>query len=345
MALTPDTLSTAIDRLYSRKLKDQFFLGTQLWKALSDKEDPVPGGRQIVDQITYTNSPNAGAWGGGIQQLKSGFIGHMTEAVQNPVFYYFSIAIPETDDMQNSSPADIINIVEAQTELAEASLRDTMGSDVYSDGSANAAGFRRLAGMSAIITTATDPASGAYAGISRIGSSGSQKVPVGQAAFWNANPVAINANGSVTRWKGSLTFGNSTLLDLPSMNKAFSYNVVNGVGPNLITCDQLAYNAYYGLILGQIRQASSDDIGKQGFTGLTFNNIPLIQDDAVPTTGTFYFINTKFIKLRPYKRGNFRMTNWRQPADQLVNIKYGIWMGNITCTRPNMQGLLNGITG
>ncbi len=343
MPLSPDTLSTAIDRLYSRKLKENFFLGTMLWKYLSENEDPVSGGRQIVDQISYTNSPNAGAWGGGTQQLKAAFVGHMTEAVQNPVFYYFSIAVPETDEIQNSAPADIINIVEAQTELAEMSLRDTFGSDVYSDGSVNADGYRRLSGLDAIITTGTDPSAGAYGGISRVGSSGSKANPTGQAAFWNANPVAINANGSVTRWKGSLTFGNSTTLDLPSMQKAFSFNVVNGIGPNLITCDQLAYNAYYGLILNQVRQASSEDIGKQGFTGLTFNNIPLIQDDAVPSTGVFYFINTKFVKLRPYKRGNFRMTGWRQPADQLVNIKYGIWMGNMTCTRPNMNGKLSGI--
>lgn len=345
MALTPETLSTAIDRLYTKKLKENFFLGTMLWKFMSENEDPVSGGRQIVDQISYTNSPNAGAWGGGIQQLKSGFVGHMTEAVHDPVFYYFSIAVPETDEIMNSDPADIINIVEAQTELAEMSLRDTMGSDIYSDGSVNSDGFRRLSGFDAIITTGADPTPGAYAGISRIGSSGSRKNPTGEAAWWNANPVAINANGSVTRWKGSLTFGNTTALDLASLQKAFSFNVVNGIGPNLITCDQLSWNAYYGLVLDQVRQASSEDVGKQGFTGLTFNNCPLIQDDAVPTAGTFYFINTRFAKLRPYKRGNFRMTGWRQPADQLVNLKYGIWMGNVTCTRPNMLGKLTAITG
>ena len=47
--LSPDTLSTGIDRLYVRQLRDNFFLGTPLWNKLADNTDEVPGGRQIVD--------------------------------------------------------------------------------------------------------------------------------------------------------------------------------------------------------------------------------------------------------------------------------------------------------
>lgn len=343
MALTPDTLSTAIDRVYSRQLRDNFFLGTPFWNALSQNEDPVGGGRQIVDQISYTNSPNAGVWGGGTSQLTSAFIGHMTEAVHNPCFYYFSIAVPETDEIENSDPAQIIDIVEAQTELAEMSLRDTMGTHIFGDGSLSN-GFRTLSGLKAIITFSADPSVGAYGGISRVGSSGSKAAPTGQAAFWNSNPVAINANGTVTRWKGSQVFGNSTLLDIPSMQKVFGFCTVNNIAPDLMVASMVTYNAYYGLLLNLMRQATQDDLGKQGFTGLMFNNCPLVQDDACDSD-SIYYVNTRFLKLRPYKKGNFRMTGWRQPADQLVNIKYGIWMGNVTCNRPNMLGRLSAITG
>src|ERR1700722_16668037 len=97
--LSPDTLSTAIDRYYVRQLRDNFFLGTPLWNKMAQNVDPVPGGRIIVDQISYTNSPNAGAWGGGLATLPASFVGHMTEVTQNPVFYYFSIAVPDTDDI------------------------------------------------------------------------------------------------------------------------------------------------------------------------------------------------------------------------------------------------------
>ena len=343
MALSPNTLSTMIDRFYARQLRDNFFLGTPFWAMLSENEDAVGGGRQIVDEISYTNSPNAGVWGGGISQLNSAFINHATEAVHNPTFYYFSVAIPETDEIQNSDPAEIINIVEAQTELAEMTLRDTMGADAFGTG-ATVGGFPTLSGLKAVITFGTDSVTGGYGGISRIGSSGSKAAPVGDAAFWNSNTVAINANTTVTRWKGSQVFGNSTTLDIASMQKVFGFCTVNNQAPDLMVASMLTYNAYYGLLLTLMRQATEDDLGKQGFTGLMFNNCPLVQDDACDTD-SIYFVNMKYLKLRPYTKGNFKMTGWRQPADQLVNIKYGIWMGNLTCNRPNMLGRLSAITG
>lgn len=343
MALTPDTLTTAIDRIYTRQLRDNFFLGTPLWNKMSQFENPVPGGRIIVDQISYTNTPNAGAWGGGVSQLPAAFINHMTEVTQQPVFYFFSVAIPETDEIENSDPAQIINIVEAQIELAEMSLRDTLGTDIYGDGSVNSNGFRTLAGLKAIITFGTDPSPGAYGGISRIGSSGSKKSPVGPAAFWNSNPVACNANATVTRWKGSQVFDASTVLTIAKMQSVFGFCTVNNIAPDLLVGSQLTYNAYYNQLTQLMRQATQDDLGKQGFTGLMFNNTPFVQDDACDND-SIYFINTRFMRLRPYTKGNFRMTGWRQPVDQLVNIKYGIWMGNVTCTRPNMLGRLTAIT-
>jgi len=343
MALSPNTLSTAIDRIYSRQLRDNFFLGTPFWAMLSENTDPVGGGRQIVDEVSYTNTPNAGVWGGGVSQLTAAFINHATEAVHNPAFYYFSIAVPETDEIQNSEPAQILNIVEAQTELAEMSLRDTMGSHAFGDG-ALVNGFRSLSGLKAIITFGADPSVGPYGGIPRVGASGPKTAPVGDGAFWNSNPVAINANTTVTRWKGSQVFGASTTLDIPSMQKVFGFCTVNNMAPDLMVGSMLTYNAYYGLLLNLMRQATEDDLGKQGFTGLMFNNCPFVQDDACDGD-TIYFLNMRFLKLRPYTKGNFRMTGWRQPSDQLVNIKYGIWMGNMTCNRPNMLGRLTAITG
>jgi hypothetical protein len=349
MALSPNTLTTMIDRLYTRQLVDNFFLGSPLWNKLSQNEDPVSGGRQIVDQISYANSYNAGVWGGGINTLPAAFIGHATEAAQPPAFYYFSVAIPETDEIQNQDPAQIINIVEAQFELAQMSLRDTLGADIYGDGSLRN-GFQTLMGLKAAITYSVDPGTPTavpYAGITRVGATGSRFAPVGN-AFWNSNAVALSGGGGAqTRWKGTLNYPAGTTIagaGVIVMQNTFSFCTVNNEAPDLMTASQLAYNAYYGTLTQLMRQATADDLGKQGFTGLLFNNTPLIQDDYCDND-SIYFINSRVFKLRPYEQGNFRMTGWRQPADQLVNLRYGIWMGNATCTRPNLLGRLSGITG
>lgn len=342
MALVPDTLTTAIDRQYSRQLWDNLFLGTPLMNKISQNADEVDGGRTIVDQISYSNTPNAGVWGGGVNQLPTQFIGHMTEVTQSPCYYYWSVAIPDTDEILNSGSAQIINIVEAQLELAEMTLRDVLGSHIFGDGTP-VNGYNTIAGLKAIITFGADPPT-AYGGITRVGSSGSKASPTGQAAFWNSNPVAINANGSVTRWKGSLTFGNSTTLSLSPMGKVFQFCSVNGIGPDLLVGSMLTYTAYEDLLYQFMRQPTTDDLGKQGYTGVMYKSTPFIQDDACDTD-TIYYYNSRYTKWRPWKKANFAITGWRQPADQLVNVKFGLLIVNMSCTRPNMLGRLTGITG
>jgi hypothetical protein len=341
-SLVPDALTTSIDRYYVRQLFDNFFLGTPLWNKLTQKADPVPGGRFIVDQINYTNSPNAGNWGGGGGTLPLNYIGNATEVVQPPTFYFWSIAIPETEEIKNQQPAQILNIVESQFELAQMSLRDTLGTDLYGDGTARG-GFATLYGLQAAITYSADGGAGPYGGISRIGMSGSKQNPVGAAAFWNSNPVAINAGGAVTRWKGTQTFGATTTTALPAMQSVFSFCTINSEAPDIIVGSQLTYNGYWNQLTQYMRQATADDLGKQGFTALLFNNTEFVQDDAC-TNDSQYYLNTRVLKLRPYEDGNFRVSGWRQPVDQFVNVKLGLWMGNVTCVRPNMLGRLSAIT-
>src|SRR5262249_20080541 len=155
-ALSPDTLTTAIDRKYSRQLWDNLFLGTPLMNKISQDAEEVDGGRVIVDEISYSNTPNAGVWGGGVNQLPANFIGHMTEVTQSPCYYYWSVAIPDTYEILNSNGAQIINIVEAQLELAEMTLRDILGTHIFGDGSPSG-GFSTINGLKAIITFGADP--------------------------------------------------------------------------------------------------------------------------------------------------------------------------------------------
>lgn len=339
--LIPNTLNTAIDRKYSRQLWDNLFLGTPLMNMMTEDFEEVDGGRVIVDEISYQTSPNAGVWGGGVNQLNSSFVGHMTEVTQNPCYYYWAVAIPDTYEILNSDGAQLINIVEAQLELAEMTLRNLLGNHIFGDGT-TINGFSTIAGLKSIITFGTDPAGGAYGGVTRVGASGDFDTPVGN-GFWNGNSVAINANGNVTRWKGTLAFGNTTTLTLAPMQAMYSFCTVNGVGPELMVGSMLTYNAYYNNLVQIVRQPTTDDLGKQGFTGLMFNNTPMIQDDACDTD-SIYFINKRYTKWRPWARANFAITNWRQPADQLVNVKYGLLIVNMTCTRPNTMGRLTAIT-
>lgn len=342
MAFSIDTINSMTDKYFIPTLVDNFFLSSPLLFKLKDEEDPFDGGMDIRQPIAYTKSTTAGRWSGRTGTLPTTFTEFGTQAVWNIRFYYGSMVLPETEVLKNKGKAQIINYVKAQTELMETSLKDIMGADLYKDGAADVDGNYGLDGLGAIITHGVDPAPGAYGGITRVGASGSKAAPVGN-AFWNANPVAINANGTVTRWTGSETFGNSTTLTIYDMQRVYGFCTVGNEQPNLIVTSPNIYNKYWSLLTSQQRQASEEVTGMAGFRYLLFNSTPVVVDHNIDSNSSIYFLNTNYLKWRPHEDANFVATPFRQPPNQWINIKFVFWMGNITCSRPNMQGKLTGI--
>jgi hypothetical protein len=106
-----------------------------------------------------------------------------------------------------------------------------------------------------------------------------------------------------------------------------------------------AYNAALGLMTNIVRQDDlrSNGLGKQGFTGVAFGDVLLVQDDQADA-GTIYAVNN-LLKFRPWREGFFKQFPWRQPPNALVDIKYGLLVCNLTHSRPNTMGLMSGITG
>lgn len=343
MAMTIQTLDALTYKYFIKKMIDNFFLNSALLFKLRQNETPFDGGRDIRQPISYKKSPNAGAWGGGAGVLPTTFVDHATQAVFPIAYYYGSITVPWTEQLLNAGEAKIVDLLKAQTELVENSLRDTMGIDTYSDGSNNAGGFATLSGLKAILTYNADPAPASYGGITRSGANGSKASPSSGNDFWNANVGA--ANSTVTFWKGGTTLGTGTTLSLPMMQAMFGACTQGSEKPSLLVSSQQEYNAYQGLLTSVQRQMTDDEIGKAGFANLTYNGVPLVVDDSIDNVGKMYFLNLDHIFLRPHRKANFYATEFRQPPNQLMNIKYIVWMGNMTCDRPNLQGCITGLTG
>ena len=338
--LTPDTIDSSILPNFDRKLRDNIFMSTALFEYMWQNVEPVDGGLTITEQIAYLASPNADSWGGGNAELPATFVGNTTEATFPPCYYFYSIAIPDTTIILNKNEGQIIDIIKAQYETALMSLNQVLGEDVYGDSTARNGG-PTLSGIGAVCTTAADPAGGAYGGISRIGSSGAFTAPTGNAAWWNSNPLAI-AGGTQTRWKGTVAQGANAQLDIVSLQNLVSLCTVGQYRPKVLVAGFTAFNAYHNLLVETVRQAPVAAIGKQGFTGLAYADLVMIQDDQC-TTGTIVAVNDMW-KLRPWNGAFFRQLPWRQPPNALVNIKYGVLIANLAHSRPNTMGQLTGIT-
>ena len=337
--LSPDTIATEILPSYDRELRDNIFMSTSLFEYMWDNVEPVDGGLYINEQIAYVASPNANVFGGGVAELPATFVGNATQATFPPCYYFYSIAIPDTDVILNQNDGEIINIIEGQYENALMSLNNVLGQDVYGDATPRN-GAPTLSGLNAAITKGADPGGGAYGGISRVGSSGSFKAPVGNAPWWNGNALTING-GSQTVWKGTVNTGTGTALTLPALQALISVCTVGQFRPSVMFAGLTAYNAFHNLLFNIVRQSPADAVGRQGYTGVAFNDIIVVQDDQCDD-GTIYAVNDIF-KFRPWRGAFFKQLDWRQPPNALVNIKYGLLIANMTCNRPNTLGKLSGI--
>lgn len=339
--LSSDTITTSILPHFDRALRDNIFMSTAFFEYMWQNVDPVNGGLVINQQIAYLSSPNADVFAGGVAELPASFIGNATQSTFPPCYYFYSVAIPDTTIILNENEGMILDIIESQYETALQSLNNVFGQDVYGD-STPRNGAPTLSGLQAIVSSGSDPAGGAYGGISRVGSSGSFKAPVGNAAFWNANALTING-GSQTVWKGTVNTGTGTLLTLNALQALISVCQVGQFRPRMMVGDLTSYNAFFNLMTNIVRQAPLADVGRQGFKGLALADVILVQDDQCPS-GTIFAVND-ILKLRPWRGGFFKQLPWRQPPNQLVNIKYGIVILNMTHNRPNTMGSLSGITG
>jgi hypothetical protein len=339
--LTPDTIASSILPYYERQLRDNIFMSTAFFEYMWQNVKPVPGGLVINEQIAYVSSPNAGVFAGGVAELPATFIGNTTQAAFPPCYYFYSVAIPDTTIILNENEGQIIDIIAAQYETAVMSLNNVLGSDVYGD-STPRNGAPTLSGLRAVVTSGSDPGGGAYGGISRVGSSGSFTAPVGNAPWWNGNALTING-GSQTVWKGTINTGTATTLTLLALQQLVTSCQVGMFRPKVVFCDWITYNAYFNLLTNIVREAPIAKIGRQGFTGLAFADIIVVQDDQCPS-GYAFAVND-ILKFRPWEGGFFRQLPWRQPPNSLVNIKYGLLIANMTHQRPNTMGSLSGITG
>ena len=340
MALT-DNLTTTILPHFDRELRDQIFMSTALLEYLWQNIDPVPGGIQINTELAYLATPNAGVFGGGIAELPADYIGNATQATFPPCYYFYSCAIPNTLALLNEDDGCIIDIVAAQYENALMSLNQVLGADVYGDATARN-GCATLSGLAAICTSAADPGGGAYGGISRIGSSGSWSAPTGTAPWWNGTTLTVNG-GAQTCWKGSVNPGSSTTLSWQALIALMSAGTVGQFRPRVMFAGLTAFNAALNLATNIVRQdnLAQTSLGRQGFTGVAFGDVLIVQDDNCPTD-TIYGVNN-LLKLRPWKGAFFRQFPWRQPPYQLIDIKYGLLIMNMEHPRPNTMVKMTGI--
>ena len=208
------------------------------------------------------------------------------------------------------------NLIEARIKVAEKTMQNGVGASVFSDGT----GFdgKELTGLRALISDA--PASGVVGGIDRAAY-----------PFWRNQMYSFNAEAGIA--------DTPTPDQMLAAMNAMWLRCKRGTDlPDLIICD-INYYGIYEKALQVIQRISESDRGNSGYRDIEFKKIPVIYDANCPANH-MYFINTDYLKLKVHEDANFALDEQRLPFNQDAEVYPLLFMGNITVSNCNLQGII-----
>ena len=312
-------LTSTLERIVPG-LEDNIFDSLPFWKKLNQngaiKKEVT--GESIAHLIEY----GQGAGTGSTTSSYSGYdtldvtpYEFMTRAYFSPKLYARPITITGEDLHKNAGPEKVLDLLEAKTKNAIASLRDDLSVDTFGDGTGNSS--KTLTGLGALVALA--PGSGTVGNIDR------------SVYTWWANQYHT-------------TLGSFAANGLKEMRVLYNECSQGGKEkPDICVTTRAVHEFYEGSLTPQIRYASAGGTAEGTFMDLTFKGIPILWDNDC-TAGYMYFINSKHLRLNIWKGRNFTTSKFVVPEDQDVQIAQVMFMGNFSMGKALCHGVAAAIT-
>ena len=214
----------------------------------------------------------------------------------------------------NSGESRIINLAKARIKNAKRTFANNFSEDLYSDGTAT----NQINGLQAIIS---DLGTGTVGGIDS-----------SVYAFW-LSQIFDASDESVT--PSATTIENSMTLPL-------WLNLDRGPDdqPDLIVMDNTYYQ-YFETSQVSIKRYTSSSSANGGFSTLKYKGADVLFDgnSGIPDTHG-YFINTEYLGLCVHRDADMEIVEEQRPINQDGVVIPILWMGNLTCSNRNQQGLI-----
>lgn len=315
-----DIVATTIQSR-TRKIADNVTKNNALYARLDQKGNrkTFSGGNVIYQELSFAQNANGG-WYSGYDLLPVA----ASDVISAAEFNIKQLACPVTmsglEQIQNAGKEQMIDLMEARINVAEATMANLMAEGIYADGTTF--GGKSLTGLGAAMP-ALAPASQttAYGGI--VGSTWT---------FWTskytltAAQTAANIQGFMNTMWGSLVRGSDR--------------------PDLIVQDNASWAVYLASLQAQQR-FTSPEVGNLGFPTLKYMDADCVLDGGIGgfcPTNTQFFLNTKYIFLRPHSARDMvpLSPNKRYAVNQDAEVSILAWAGNLTCSGRQFQGRLVG---
>jgi hypothetical protein len=309
-----DIVSTTIQNR-SRAIADNVTKNNVLTAYLNRRGNrkTFSGGNTILQELSFAENANGG-WYSGYDLLPVA----AQDVISSAEFAIKQLACPVVmsglEQLQNAGREQMIDLLEARITVAEATMANLQSQGVYSDGTTY--GGKTLTGLDAAVAiTPTNT----YGGIDR---------------------------GTWTFWKNKVLSGNTeTSATIQGRMNTLWASLVRGADqPDLIVADNIMWG-FFVASLQNIQRFTTPETGNLGFTTLKFMGADVVLDGGIggfATTKTMYFLNTKYIFLRPHASRDMvpLSPNRRYAINQDAEVQIMAWAGNLTCSGAQFQGRL-----
>jgi hypothetical protein len=315
-----DIVATTIQSR-SRKIADNVTKNNAILARLSQrgKVRTFSGGNVILEELSFAENPNAGFYSG--YDLLPVAAADVISAAEFQIKQFaVPVVISGLEQLQNAGREQMIDLMEARINVAEATMANQLSTSIYSDGTGN--GGKEITGLNAAVPTA--PTSGTYGGINRATWS-----------FWRSGKFNATTDGGAALSSANIQ---------TYMNAMWSRLVRGSDRPDLIVMDNTMWAYYMGSLQPQQRFTDPSS-ANLGFPSIKFMDADVVLDGGIggaAPTKTSFFLNTKYLSWRPHAQRNMvaLSPDRRYSINQDAEVQILAWAGNLTCSGAQFQGRL-----
>lgn len=320
MALNFDNLTAICKSKYIPILEDNIFNSSWLLKQMRARPDVLDGGKDIHVPLQYAKGRGGAYAEWDLLNVAPKEI--RTAAVFDWKYYYANMTVSKQQEDQITGEAAVLNLLQIESESAQKTLTDEIGTALFNDGSDSqeAHGLRKIIGydrtLGGIDSSTYD--------------------------WFDANvAVDVNANYSTTNLTAAnLTNPSSDYFILTVMRNVWMPCIHNAEHPNMIVVSDGVYN-----LLEQVLQpymtynysAGAKSAADAGFQVIEYKGVPVVYDEYC-TSAFMFMVNTKYCGLKILSGDNFQMSPWKVPVNQMAKMAQVSVTLNFVSSNPRHLG-------
>lgn len=313
---------TSTLRNRSNKVTDAVTKHNALYRRLKSKgRITMDGGREIVMPIDYDNGSTNYKRFSGYQPVPIDAIDHLTAAKYDWVQASTAVTASGREIRMNSGKNGLIKLVRSKVKHAQRDAANNQSIDIYSSGSL----ANQMGGLAHIIQTD---------GLGTVGG-----INASDYVWWrNKVREIVDTDGTGATPSTANIRHNMNALDMLCTRGTDRVD--------LIVSSHDLWQVYWSSLDDLQRYAAEGGAGKtagSNFQELKFKSADVIFDDNSnfsTTAEKMYFINTDYLQLVEHEQGKWGEESKRVSVNQDAEVILMFWMGQMTCSSRERQGIL-----